>query len=91
MLTRDTRLRLADRAVTRKIGDETAIVDIESGQYFGLDAIGTRFLELLEIEGSIGAVLPLMLREYAVAEEDLQTDLVRLSQDMIDSGLLEQS
>jgi hypothetical protein len=89
MLTLDCRLRLADSAATRRVGDDTVILNIESGTYFGLDAIGARFIELLEAAGSVAAVLPAMLEEYAVAEGQLQEDLLRLAQNMLDSGLLE--
>jgi Coenzyme PQQ synthesis protein D (PqqD) len=89
MLTLDCRLRIADRAATRKVGDDAIILNIESGTYFGLDAIGARFIELLEGAGSVADVLPAMLNEYAVSEGQLQQDLLRLAQHMLDSGLLE--
>jgi hypothetical protein len=73
----------------RKVGDDTIILNIESGTYFGLDTIGARFVELLEAEGSVAAVLPAMLDEYAVAEGQLRGDLLRLAQNMLDGGLLE--
>jgi len=56
--------------------------------YHSLDPVGTRFLELLRNAGGLDAVRRTMLDEFDVAAEKLETDLVRLSQDMLAKGLL---
>ena len=47
MLTRDARLQISEQVVTRRVGDETVLLNLESGIYFGLDPVGSRFFELL--------------------------------------------
>ena len=89
MLTPEARLRIPDQVVTRQVGDETVILNLESGTYFGLDPVGSRFLELLSAEGSLAGGVARMLEEYEVTETELQTDLLRLVEEMIDNGLLE--
>jgi hypothetical protein len=71
------------------VGEETVILNLESGTYFGLDPIGTRYLDLLEAYASLGSVLPVMLREFEVTEEQLESDLARLTEEMLAGGLLE--
>lgn len=56
MLTHDARLKIPDQVVTRQVSDETVLLNLESGTYFGLDPVGSRFLELLEAEGTLAAV-----------------------------------
>lgn len=90
MLTRDARLKIPDQVVTRQVGDETVILNLESGTYFGLDQVGSRFLELLQEEGSLAVVVAKMLEEYEVSETELQTDILKLAQEMLANELLEQ-
>lgn len=89
MLTRDARLKIPEQVVTRLVGDETVLLNLESGTYFGLDPVGSRFLELLQTEGALAAVFPQMLEEFDVTETQLEADLVRLADEMLASGLLE--
>ena len=89
MLTRDARLQIPEQVVTRQVGDETILLNLESGTYFGLDPVGSRFLELLEAEGMLAAVLAKMLEEFDVTEAQLEADLLRLADEMIASRLLE--
>ena len=89
MLTREARLKIPEQVITRLLGDETIILNLESGTYFGLDPVGSRFLELLEAEGTLAAVIGPMLEQFDVTEAQLEVDLVRLAEEMLASGLLE--
>jgi hypothetical protein len=89
VLTRDARLKIPDQVVTRQVGDETVLLNLQSGTYFGLDPVGSRFLELLQTEGALAAVIPRMLEEFDVTEMQLEADLLRLADEMLASGLLE--
>lgn len=44
-----------------KIGDETILCNLETGACFGLDAVGSRFPELLERGGAIAVAYRTML------------------------------
>ncbi|MEZ5584297.1 MAG: PqqD family protein [Candidatus Competibacteraceae bacterium] len=89
MLTANTRLSISDQVVSRKVDDETVILDLTAGTYFGLDPIGSRFFELLEQEGTLNSVVARMLQEFDVSEEQLTTDLLKLVEEMVANGLLE--
>jgi len=89
MLTRHSRVRVPEPVVTRKVGDETVILSLESGMYYGLDPVGSRFIELLETGASLGSVIDRMSGEYAVSDEQLEADLLKLSEEMLANGLLE--
>jgi hypothetical protein len=88
MPERDVRLTIPASVVTRTVGDETVILDLESGTYFGLDPVGSRFLELLGEHRTLGAVLPVMLEEFEVEPGQLEGDLSRLCDEMLAGGLL---
>ena len=38
----DTRLSVPPQVMSRLVGDETVLLDLESGMYFGLDGVGQR-------------------------------------------------
>jgi hypothetical protein len=82
-------VRVPEPVVSRKVGDETVILSLESGMYYGLDPVGSRFIELLETGASLGSVIDRMSGEYAVSDEQLEADLLKLSEEMLANGLLE--
>jgi len=88
-VTLNDSLRIPDQVATRKVGDETILLNLETGTYFGLDAVGSRFLELLEQNGKLADAHRVMLEEFDVAPEVLEADLLRLSEEMCAKGLLE--
>ena len=72
----------------RKVGEETILLNLNTGIYFGLDAVGSRFVELLETGGEIAAAHRVMLQEFDVTAEVLETDLLRLAEEMCAKRLL---
>lgn len=82
-------LKIPEQVVTRQVGDETVLLNLESGTYFGLDPVGSRFLQLLEAESALTVVIARMLEEFEVSEAQLEADLLRLAEEMLASGLLE--
>jgi hypothetical protein len=90
MVTLNDSLRIPDGVATRKIGDETILLNLETGTYFGLDAVGSRFLELLEQYGDISVASRTMLGEFDVQSQTLEADILRLVEEMRSKGLLEE-
>ena len=88
-MTLNHRLRIPDEVAIRKIDNDTVLLNLQTGTYFGLDAVGSRLLELLEQNGELAAAHRAMLEEFDVAPEILEADLLRLSQEMSAKGLLE--
>jgi hypothetical protein len=82
-------LRIPESVASCRIGDETILLNLETGVYFGLDAVGSRFLELLERNGEIAAAHRTLLEEFEVQPEILEADLLRLAKEMCAKGLLE--
>jgi hypothetical protein len=88
MTLKDT-LRIPDSVAARKIGDETILLNLETGTYYGLDNVGSRFLELLERNGEIAVAYRTLLKEVDVNPEILEADILRLSEEMRSKGLME--
>lgn len=74
--------------MAREVGEETVILDLNSGTYFGLDPVGTRAWALVNEGGSLGAVCEQMLQEFEVDRATLETDLTTLVNELVSKGLL---
>lgn len=88
-VTLDDRMKSSEDVVTQKVGDEMVLLDLESGVYYGLDAVGSRIWELLTEHGHLRVVLETMTEEYEVTPEILQQDLLHLVQELQARGLIQ--
>ncbi len=77
-----------DRVVSRELEGEAVMLNLESGVYFGLDEVGTRIWALIREHGSLRKVFELMQREYAVDAPTLESDLIRLVEELQAKGLV---
>jgi Coenzyme PQQ synthesis protein D (PqqD) len=82
------RLRIADDVVFRDLAGESVLLDLGTGTYFGLDAVGTRLWHLLKEQGSTAAAIATLQREYDVDERRLQQDVEVLISRLLAKGLL---
>ena len=73
----------------RNIGNETVLLNLATGTYFGLDDIGSRFLQLLQSDGRLEKAHAVMLQEFDVPAETLESDLLQLCERMCVAGLLQ--
>ena len=76
------------QVMARTVGDETVILDLASGTYFGLDPVGARIWELMGEGKPLVEICDQMLEEYEVSREELERDTLRLAQELADQGLI---
>jgi hypothetical protein len=81
-------LRIPEEVLTSKVGEETILLNLQTGMYHSLDPVGTRFLELLQRNSHLDEVHHALLGEFDVPAALLESDLLKLSQDMLARGLL---
>jgi Coenzyme PQQ synthesis protein D (PqqD) len=82
------RLRLSDDVVFRELDGEAVLLNLDSGTYFGLDEVGTRFWQLIEQDGRVETALATLESEYEVAADVLRADLDRLVSTLVEKGLM---
>lgn len=82
------RFRVPEGVLHQRLDEETVLLDLDSGVYYGLDEVGTRVWELLSAHGSLPEVRRTMLDEYEVNEARLTADLVDLTRELLAAGLL---
>ena len=88
-MTLDDRVQSSEDVVAQKVGEEMVLLDLESGVYYGLDAVGSRVWELLMEHGRLRVVFETMAEEYDVTPELLQQDLLHLLQELQARGLIQ--
>jgi hypothetical protein len=81
--------RIPQDLLLQAVKDETVILDPNSGNYFTLDAIGTRMLQLFRETKDIRSTAAQIAAEYEVTPEIAQHDLVQLLDQMVEHGLAE--
>ena len=73
----------------QEVGDELVLLHLDSGEYFGLDSVGRRFLEHLRNTGDIDATVSELAREFDAEPETLRRDLLKLVEQFREQGLVE--
>ena len=88
-LSLSLQVKPSEDVVWRNLQGESVLLDLKSGVYFGLDAVGTRIWTLLQDHRDLQAVLQELLGEYEVSEETCARDLMDLVSAMEEKGLVQ--
>ena len=81
-------LSIPSQVMARTVGDETVILDLASGTYFGLDPVGARIWQLISEGKTLAEICATMLEEYEVTPEQLQGDVIKLAGELAERGLV---
>jgi len=82
------RVELEKDVMIRELEGESILLNSESGQYFGLDDVGTRMLTLLMESSSLDDALETLMAEYDVSSEQLQRDAAAFVDSLVEHGLV---
>lgn len=82
-------ITVPDHVVYRSFEAETLLLNLETGQYHGLNPTGGRFLELLgQNGGDVETATRLLADEFDVAADDIEGDLLTFCADLAERGLV---
>jgi hypothetical protein len=84
----DRSVRFADDVVFRELDGEAVLLDLDSGTYFGLDAVGTRIWLFCRERGSLRSVWEAMQEEFDAPADVLEADLLAFVDELSSRGLL---
>lgn len=73
----------------RQLEEQSVLLNLDTGNFYGLDDVGTRLYVLLVSSPSLEAAFEAALREYDVAPGTLHDDIVALATRLVEEGLLE--
>lgn len=81
-------LRREPESICTELDGETVILDMVSGMYIGLDALGTFIWKQLERPITLAALRDAILETYDVSEVQCVTDLLSFLKDLAGNGLI---
>ncbi len=82
------RAHIPQQVMARQVGDETVILNLESGTYYGMDQVGTRIWQLMTEGKTFSEICDMAQVEYDVERQVLKQDVLKLSRELLDQGLI---
>ena len=76
------------RVVFRELDGEAVILNLDTGMYFGLDAVGTRIWQLLDTHKSLRRTLQALEEEFDAPPDQLTADLTAFDDQLKAKGLV---
>ena len=77
-----------EHVLSRKLEDEMVLLNLDSGEYFGLNDTGTRVWELLVAGHGTDEVVDRLIEEFEVAAEEASAHVASLCSELVEAGLL---
>jgi len=84
----NTRLTKNRAIVSNKMDNETVMMSIENGEYYGINPIGSRIWELLDRPAAIADLCESLMEEYDVSAEDCRRDVAEFIGKLLDKDLI---
>jgi hypothetical protein len=86
----ETKLSVPPQVMSRLVGDETVILDLASGIYFGLDGVGKCIWESIANGDDLGDAVSRLVAEYDVDHAQAEADTLAFVSELVEKGLLAQ-
>ncbi|MGE4219963.1 MAG: PqqD family protein [Alphaproteobacteria bacterium] len=85
----ETRIGKAGNLLSADLADETVIMNIRTGNYFGLDDIATEIFQHLAEPMAVAELCRRLETEFDAAPETIRNDVLPLLEQMLEYGLIE--
>lgn len=79
---------LNGRVLCRIVEDEAVLLDLDFGQYYGLNSVGTRIWQLLGDSHSPSSICDHVVREFEVSEGEAVADVEAFIGTLLEKRLL---
>jgi len=83
------RFRVAEHVVMRQVDDELLMLNLANENYYGLNEVGARIMQLAERGVSLEEAVTQLAGEFDVGTEQLEIDVARLAGELLAAGLVE--
>jgi hypothetical protein len=74
--------------MTRQLGEDIVVLDLSTGTYFGMDAVGARIWQLMSEGLSLAEICTQMLAEYDVTNDAMERDILELADTLFAQKLI---
>jgi hypothetical protein len=86
--SRESCVVVSDEQVSTALGDETVILGMQDGVYYGLDAVGARIWALLASPRRVSDLVRILCDEFDVSPDRLERDVLTLLDELADHELI---
>ena len=84
----ETRPTIPPQVMSRVVGDDTVLLDLASGMYFGVDGVAKRIWESISEGCNLGETAEVIASEYEVDEAQAEADVLQFVGELMERGLL---
>ena len=88
-ITIDTTIKRAEIIVSSELTDETVMMNVEKGSYYGLDDIETKLWQIVETPTSVSALCDSLLSNYDISREQGEADVLTFVNELHAEGIIE--
>ena len=86
----DTIIVAADNQVSCDVDNEAALLNLTTGVYYGLDAVGAYIWKLVQAPTTVGALRERMVADFEIDAAVADSDLTEFLGEMLSAGLIQQ-
>ncbi len=90
-IDRERILRRSDEQEFRYIDEEVVFLDLNRGEYYGLDKVGTRIWEILEEPHYFNELIGKLLEEYEIDRNTIESQTFEFLSRMLNKNLIRQT
>jgi hypothetical protein len=75
--------------VSSRLDDETVLLELKKGTYYGLNSVGSLIWDLIQQPQIVETLYSAVLEQYSVDSETCKRDVLRLIEELRTAGLVE--
>ena len=80
---------VAKNQTSSNVGDETIVLNLKSGGYYGLNTVAVTVWNLIQEPKTVKEIRDAIIEEYEVESEECEQDLFVLLEELSVAGLIE--
>ena len=84
----DNRLSIPPQVMSRLVGDETVLLDLASGHYFGVEGVGKLIWESVSDGKTLAETVDAIVDEFDVEKSQAEADVSAFASQLVERGLL---
>lgn len=84
-----SKISFSDQILFREMQGEAVLLNIETGIYFGLDAVGTAAWNIMQKQKEVGKIADSLLKDYDVDPKTCRDDLLKFIVNLEKNGLIQ--
>ncbi|MGB7415744.1 MAG: PqqD family protein [Thermosynechococcaceae cyanobacterium] len=88
MISKNTTVVVAPDQVSSELVDESVILNLKTGMYFGLNEVGASVWQLLQQPQTVADLCTAILKDYDVEAAQCESDILALLEELAEAQLI---